>query len=264
MKKYSFFIDDNIFFLKDLTRNRPASVFEHFYLANLKRLHEKYGTKFLLNLFKGDQNSGFMLDEMPDIYREEFNANKDWLRFSFHAAFDKTHYFAAKDCIASTAAEFIRDYRYVEREVLRFAGEGAFLVPQIIHYVDSSLEIKKFLYDEGVRFLADRRTYFEKLAAEAGSVVPSYDDPEVPGLTRIPFELVINNVPLDQVEPELLIRIEKENRNYISIMTHEPQFYKEFWHFIPDHWERLDKAFALLLSRGYQPVWGSLIKSPDL
>ena len=264
MKKYSFFIDDNIFFLKDIAGQRPDSVFDHFYLANLKKLHEKYQTKFLLNLFKGDQNSGFMLDEFPDCYKDEFAANRDWLRFSFHAAFDKTHYFNAEKCIAATPGECIRDYNFVKREVTRFAGSESFLFPQIVHYVDSSLEIKQFLYSEGVRFLADRRRHFESLSEEKGSVVVSIPDPELPQLTRIPFELVINTIPLAEIIPLLDIRIVDEKRNYISIMTHEPQFYPYYWNHIIEHWDRLDTALAHLTANGYSPVWGSLIKAEDL
>ena len=70
MKKYSFFIDDNIFLFKENASGKNKSIFDHFYLANLKKLHDKYQTKFLLNLFKGDQNSGFMLDEFPDCYKK--------------------------------------------------------------------------------------------------------------------------------------------------------------------------------------------------
>lgn len=264
MKQYSFFIDDNIFFLKEIAAGKYASIFEHFYLANLKKLHEKYQTKFLLNLFKGDENSGFMLDEFPETYKAEFAANSHWLRLSFHAAFSKTHYFNAPNCIASTTAEFIRDYNYVKREVERFAGSESFLAPQIIHYVDSSCEIKRFLYEEGVKFLADRRKTFEELSQAAGHVVISYPDKEVPGLIRIPFELVINNVPLEDVIPQLNIRIVDENRNYISIMTHEPQFYSNYWNHVPDHWNRLDTALNHLAQNNYTPVWGTLIKEEDL
>ena len=49
--RYNFFIDDNIFFLTDIAKERPKSLFDHFYLAFLKRLHDTYGAKFTLNLF---------------------------------------------------------------------------------------------------------------------------------------------------------------------------------------------------------------------
>ena len=264
MKRYSFFIDDNIFWLEDLAKSRPDSVFEHFFLGNLKKLHEKYQVKFLLNLFKGNQSSGFMLEEFPARWKKEFSEAGSWLRFSFHAAFYETHYFDAENYIPATADDFKRDYNYVKKEVSRFAGEKSFMVPQIIHFVEAYPEIKRFLYGEGLRFLADRRVFFEERSAKAGHVVISYSDAEVPEVVRIPFELVLNNVPLEKVEPELLVRIDKESRNYISIMTHEQQFYPKCRYFVPDHWERLDKAFEILTGRGYVPVWGSEIKFSEL
>ena len=88
--------------------------------------------------------------------------------------------------------------------------------------------------------------------------------PDVPQLERIPFELVLNTVPLENVIPELDIRIVKEQRNYINIMTHEPQFYPYYWNCIGEHWQRLDTAFAHLTACGYTPVWGSLIEKADL
>ena len=39
-KMYNFFIDDNIFFFTDIFRKNCSSIFEHFYLDNLKNIHE--------------------------------------------------------------------------------------------------------------------------------------------------------------------------------------------------------------------------------
>lgn len=264
MKTYSFFIDDNIFFLKEIAAQKIDSVFDHFFLGGLKKLHEKYQTKFLLNLFKGDQNSGFMLNEFPDRFKEEFQKNKGWLRFSFHAAFDKTHYFDAEGCITSTVEEYRRDYNYVKNEVIRFAGEDSFMVPQVIHYVESTPDIKEFLYHEGVRLLADRRKKFEDRSAAAGKTIISFPDPEVPQLIRIPLEMVINIVKIDDIVPQLSIRVIDEKRNYINIMTHEPQFYRYFRYYLPNHWEKVEKAVGYLTKNGYAPVWGPMIKEEDL
>ena len=264
VQRYSFFIDDNIFWLEELTKDHSDSVFGHFFLNNLKKLHEKYQVKFLLNLFKGNQASGFLLEEFPDKWKNEFAANRDWLRFSFHAAFYETHYFDAENYIPATADDFKRDYNYVKKEICRFAGEKSFMIPQIIHFVEAYPEIKRFLYDEGLRFLADRRQFFEERSEKAGKVVISYPDADVPEVTRIPFELVLNNVLLENIEPELMKRIDSEARNYISIMTHEQHFYSKSRYFLPDHWERLDKAFSILTQNGYVPVWGSEIKFSEL
>jgi hypothetical protein len=93
MSVYYFFIDDNIWFLRDIARERPSSLFDHAYLAFLKSLHDKYGMKVQLNVFfethplsdpLGEKGS-FNLSEMPDCYKEEWKANSRWLRLAFHA-----------------------------------------------------------------------------------------------------------------------------------------------------------------------------------
>jgi hypothetical protein len=47
-------------------------------------------------------------------------------------------------------------------------------------------------------------------------------------------------------------------------MTHEPQFYSNYWNHVPDHWNRLDTALNHLAQNNYTPVWGTLIKEEDL
>ena len=51
MKKAYFFIDDVIWLFRDLTRQRPASMFDNFFLKELKKAHDLYGAKFQLNVF---------------------------------------------------------------------------------------------------------------------------------------------------------------------------------------------------------------------
>ena len=51
MRSFSFTVDDNIIFLKDITEMGCESIFDHPYLAMYKRLHEKYDLKIQLNLF---------------------------------------------------------------------------------------------------------------------------------------------------------------------------------------------------------------------
>ena len=50
-KKVQFFIDDIIWVLRDLTREKPASLFDNNYMAILKRAHDEYGVKVQLNAF---------------------------------------------------------------------------------------------------------------------------------------------------------------------------------------------------------------------
>ena len=50
-KKSYFYIDDTIWVLRDLTRTRPASLFDMPLIKVLKEAHDKYGLKTQLNLF---------------------------------------------------------------------------------------------------------------------------------------------------------------------------------------------------------------------
>ena len=50
-KRYAVRIDDNSFVFTDLAKNKYNSIFDHFYLDGLKKLHEKYGSKFILKCF---------------------------------------------------------------------------------------------------------------------------------------------------------------------------------------------------------------------
>ena len=51
MKKAYFFIDDTIWVFRDLTRKRPASLFDNPFMKMLKGAHDKYGMKVQLNVF---------------------------------------------------------------------------------------------------------------------------------------------------------------------------------------------------------------------
>ena len=82
MEKISyFFIDDVIWTFRDLARQKPASLFDNSFMRMLKENHDKYGLTVQLNLFYSTDvyygNDFFNLSEMPDCYKDEFQANKD-------------------------------------------------------------------------------------------------------------------------------------------------------------------------------------------
>ena len=73
MKKAYFYIDDTIWLFRDLTRNRPKSIYDHPLMAVLKEAHDRYGMKVQMNVFLrtdffygNDEfcvfNAGFLLD----------------------------------------------------------------------------------------------------------------------------------------------------------------------------------------------------------
>ena len=133
-EKFRLSVDDNILCLADLTKNKDIyhSIFDNPYLAIYKRLHDHYGAKVPLNVFYefnreaavcfSKNRPDFNLSMMTDHFREEWEANADWLKLSFHSRAempDKPYELALPETI-------IADYEAVRREVLRFAGEKSF------------------------------------------------------------------------------------------------------------------------------------------
>ena len=70
MKQYFFFIDDVIWPFRDISRLRPASIFDHPFLGMLKSMNRQYGLKVQLNLFFSTDPSyggeNFDLTQMTD------------------------------------------------------------------------------------------------------------------------------------------------------------------------------------------------------
>ncbi|MBQ6329038.1 MAG: hypothetical protein IJI35_08505, partial [Kiritimatiellae bacterium] len=71
----SFFIDDAIWFLRDIARKRPKSLFDNDFLKPLRDAHDRFGLKLQINLFyRTDFFYGmdeFTLAEVPDAYKAE-------------------------------------------------------------------------------------------------------------------------------------------------------------------------------------------------
>jgi hypothetical protein len=117
-KRCNFYIDDHSFLFTDLAKERPASAFDHFYLKGLKEINKKYGTKFTLNAFYENAHHGFLLKDMPDIWKSEFHDNSDWLKFTFHAYSE----FPDRTYAEASAEEIGREWDMVANEIYRFAG----------------------------------------------------------------------------------------------------------------------------------------------
>lgn len=152
-KKAFYYCDDVIWLFRDLARQRPASLFGNPFLKLLKEAHDKYGFKVQLNCFyRTDFFYGrdeFTLAEMPDAYKAEWQANKDWLRLGFHSLQEFPDYpFINAD---------YEDMKYVwdkiAREVRRFAGEGVFAKGVVCHWGMISRDACRALKDAGATIL---------------------------------------------------------------------------------------------------------------
>ena len=149
----SSFIDDTIWVIRDLARQKPKSLFDNPFLKAQKRAHDLYGLKVQLNLFyRTDFFYGtdeFTLAEMPDTYKAEWQANKDWLRLSFHSLQEYPDY----PFVNATYKDAKHVLDRTKGEVLRFAGEGVFSPIAVPHWAPISKEAVLALRDGGMKVI---------------------------------------------------------------------------------------------------------------
>ncbi len=153
MKKAYFYIDDTIWVLRDITRQKPASLFDNPFLKMLKEAHDKYGLKTQLNLFyRTDSFYGydeFSLADVTDAYKSEWEENSDWLKLAFHALEEFPDY----PHINATYEDTKWLFKNIEKEVFRFAGEKSFAYSVCPHWLPMSREAVRALRDCGVKLL---------------------------------------------------------------------------------------------------------------
>lgn len=260
VKRYRVVIDDNSFFLRDITQKGYASLFDCFYLNMLKDLHDRYGTQFTLNIFftTGDD---WDLTRFPERYRDEWRANASWLRLAFHAHAEKPD----RPYTAAPIAKLIEDLERVNAQVLRFAGPETLSPPTVIHWGMTRPDAWKALYDKGSHVLGG---YFSRWAtgwevnynmdAFRSEWLSRHDllKDHVSGVTFSKVDIVVNNTPLDQIVPHLEKVVADPRQNeIIDVLTHEQYFWPFYTNYLPDHPQRMERAIKFLTERGYKPVF---------
>ena len=146
-RRCNFYIDDHIFTFTDLAKQRPKRAFSHFYLAGLKKIHEKYGFKVTLNCFYHNDHHEFVLKDMPDVWKREFIDNSDWLKLSVHSYGE----FPDRPYAEASAEDFGRDYDLIRNEIVRFAGEETFIPPIVIHWANVHPAVAREAIRRGMR-----------------------------------------------------------------------------------------------------------------
>ncbi len=257
--RYRFSVDDNSFFLRDVAQKQYKSLFDCFYLKVFRDLHEKYGAKFVLNIYytTGDD---FELPQFPDRYKGEWQDNADWLALAFHAHANDP----ARPYQYAPPARLIGDLDKVAEQIHRFAGEATYSPPTVIHWGMVQPSALKPLYERGVRVLSG---YFSRrgsvwdvnyLVDEDRSEYMSRHDALMDfgsGIVFSKVDIVCNNTPIERIVPTLAPLAEDPNTAEImDLFTHEQYFWPFYSHFVPDHAERLDTAIRWVTEHGYKPV----------
>lgn len=269
-KRTYFFIDDNIFFLTQIAHERPASLFDQFYLKMLKRLHDLYDFKVTLNLFYRNDHNPFELSEFPDIYRSEFQANKDWLRLAFHGYSE----FPDRPYQNARPGKLGADYDLIGREVERFAGPGVFTPPVVCHWAMCQPFALKEMRDRGVKEISAHYIGGQTFIGELISDIPVCDigffqsEENARFLTQrhlwydfrhelsfLHSGLCCNLQEIPELTSTLDELFETPSLDVIYGMTHEQYFYKDYANYLPNHPERIEMVVRLMHEHGYKFIW---------
>ena len=251
MKRFTYTVDDNILFLRDINESKPKSIFEHPYLAMYKRLHEKYNLKVQLNLFY--ECEGFNLSHFTDEYKSEWMENSDWLKLSFHSRLEnvKPYEFSGYD-------EVFSDCQKINAQIVRFASEKALATTTTVHYCLTTLEGVKALYDNGVRGLLglygkdqNPSVSYCRNEEETARILLG-ENVFAHGITYAGLDIVLNCHNKEENLRRLNLLL---GRELIKLMIHEQYFRKDHRVYQPDFEEKLEAAFSVLHNEGYTSVF---------
>ncbi len=251
MKLFCFTIDDNIRFLKEIMAQSMPSIFDHPYMAMLRRLHEKFDLKIQLNMFY--RMDGFDLSQMSDRYSEEWASAADWLKFSFHS--DRENPYPYEN---SPYEEVFSDCRMVNEQILRFAGRKSLAKTTTVHCCRTTQEGLRALSDNDVRGLlglfGDRETprTSYSLCESKASVIRDGQVIMSDNISFAAIDMIINSVKKEDILPKLTQLLSRET---IRVMIHEQYFYEDYRRYQPDFEEKLTTVFSALRSHSYKSVF---------
>lgn len=251
MKSFCFTVDDNIRFLKELTYGTYSSIFEHPYLNMYRRLHKKYGLKVQLNLFY--ETEGFALSDMTDRYKDEWQANSDWLKFSFHSRIENVKPYECSDY-----DEVYGDCQNVHCEIVRFASSSALARTTTLHYCLATHGGIQALKDNGVEGLLglygkedSPRASYQNTTEECrlircGEIVSRN------GIAYAGIDIVLNSYSTEEILSQLN---ELKDRDFIKVMIHEQYFYPDYPHYQENFEEKLSATFGFLKEKGFSSTF---------
>ena len=246
--KYCFTIDDNIVFLSDLTSKYYADIFDNPYLKGLKNLHEKYGVKIQLNLFY--EGKDFDLSKMAERYKEQFISNSDWMKMSFHSKEENVRPYEF-----SGYEEVYSDIKRVNDEIVRFAGEKTLAETTTVHYCLLTEEGKKAVKDNGVKGLLGlfgdcetKRTSYG-IEFENAERIRKGEVVTIDGIKYASIDVVMNSFDKETVQNKIRALI---GREFVKIMIHEQYFYKDYFNYQPEFFDKIESAIKILKDNGYE------------
>ena len=261
-RTYRLGVDDVIWCFENIYKHRDeyTSIFQDPFLAMYKELHDTYGTYIHMHIYYETEDGNFNLSMFPDKYKEEFEANGDWLKFTFHARCNMP----SRPYKYASYAQVIREGRQVEKEILRFAGKAVMSNVTSQHFADSNLQATRGFRNLGFRcldayFIFDKNdepdiSYYlnkeqVKHASERDFWVDNKED-----IIFVKDDIIINDVALDKITSFMEKISAAENHCFHYLLIHEQYFYEHFHKYEHDYKERVFKTVDWCHKHGYKPA----------
>jgi len=270
-KKMRLALDDIIWSMRALAENDYKSIYDCPFFAIFKRLRNDFGICVHMNIYYTDRE-GFDLTMMPDKYKEEFIANSDWMKLTFHAYADSP----SRIYRFAPYSEVYRDYNLVTNEILRFAGKETMnTAANGLHFGETTVEGARALRDCGVKCLVGYYVF----DSNGDPYVSYYLDKEmtrhcfdrdfwVDNKEQIVFskdKMVIDAHKLENIRP--FLNNWRDNRpteaGILNLVTHEQYFYERFSAYQPDYERKIRTACAWGRENGYEPCFISDVIKED-
>ena len=187
---------------------------------------------------------------MSEKFKNEWVANSDWLKLSFHSLYKKVLPYEKTDY-----EEIFVDCMKVQKEIVRFAGEESLGKTSTIHYCNVTKEGLSALLACGVQGLLGlygtidnpKKSYqtseLENFALRNGKFVLSS------GITYANIDIVLNEFEIE----DILSKLETlSDRSIIKIMIHEQYFYNDYFRYQRNFQEKLEQTFSFLVKKGFR------------
>ena len=261
-KTYRLGVDDVIRCFQNIYEHQDeyTSIFDDPFLKIFYELHEKFGTFVHMHIYYETDDKKFNLSMFPDKYKEEFQRNGGWLKFTFHAKADhpdSPYKFASYE-------QVMEEGKQVEREILRFAGKEVTSNVTSQHWADSNLWATRGFRNLGFRcidgyFQFDQNgdPYVSYYLDKEQTLHASTRDFWVDNKEDIIFvkdDIIINEVDLDKIDCFMDDISSKQNNCFHYLLIHEQYFYEDYYMYEPDYKERIFKAVDWCHRHGYTPA----------
>lgn len=259
---YRLGVDDVIMCFENIYKHQDeyASIFDDPFLAVYKRLHETYGTYVHMHIYYETVDKSFNLSMFPDKYKKEFQANGNWLKFTFHSRCDQPdspYKYASYDLV-------LKEGRMVEKEIRRFAGCEVMSNVTSQHWADSNLHATRAFRSLGFQvidayFLFDENgdpyvSYYLNREQTAHAKTRDFWIDTKEDIIFVKDDIVINEVALDQIDAYMDNLKAQPDNAFMYLLIHEQYFYKDYPAYQPDYEQKIRKTLSWCQKNGYKPT----------